>query len=590
MCFDHTTIDTVFDYSVRDPSKYLTFLLEWNGIKTRSVASRPSTYEEFEAKAKNWLNGRRAPNYGNTLFPDMIKSADEFVKHTAHLLFGGYDDNPTSNDSISMQYCKTLMFALLYKLCTERIAVHQSWKKTMLLCENSVKNIHSNTAKLLQKYAIHDYSEKDLNSFPGSLQRAAQFFSEQHNRYLALVLDSYKKLRVSDSMNQKPIVSMSGDVATHRASNILPVPLPIPVAGAAMTNIDGDGTMDYSHTTTTMHSQHHHHHHHDPASNPCVAIKVSDYAAIMHRLSVLERKHCEQATQISQLSAKCVALQSHIAIDYNSNVHPNMPVASISTNSGGVVTEYAGDRKPDISNTSTHSMGLLSSSPSTSQCPSCQTRSTYHSSQHQNQQQQQQQQQSVAALANCNYNFAGILAQPIQTAAAQSSFIAPTRYAPIRSNMANTTHNTVVPVQQLQPHMAPFAVSCNGSSSSGSSGSSSNSNSNIENSHVLFNAPSSSFDYSGLRLQVPFSMFASPKSSLAQHSDNKAPHTNHHEQDEAMTPTDCAMHFMTTSVPNALNQSSYFADSNHSLMLDQGTDTPNANKQQLFTFPPNFTS
>ena len=59
----------------------------------------------------------------------------------------------------------------------ERIAVHQSWKKTNLLCENSVKNIHSNTAKLLQQYAIHDYTDNDLNSFPGSLQRASAFFS-----------------------------------------------------------------------------------------------------------------------------------------------------------------------------------------------------------------------------------------------------------------------------------------------------------------------------------------------------------------------------------------------------------------------------
>ena len=35
----------------------------------------PEQYADFEFKAKNWLCGRRAPNYGNTLFPEMINKA-----------------------------------------------------------------------------------------------------------------------------------------------------------------------------------------------------------------------------------------------------------------------------------------------------------------------------------------------------------------------------------------------------------------------------------------------------------------------------------------------------------------------------------
>jgi len=36
----------------------------------------PKSYTEFEYKAKNWLNGRKAPNYALTLFPDMIHKAE----------------------------------------------------------------------------------------------------------------------------------------------------------------------------------------------------------------------------------------------------------------------------------------------------------------------------------------------------------------------------------------------------------------------------------------------------------------------------------------------------------------------------------
>lgn len=170
-----------YRYIVDQPLKYLNFLSEWSGIKTRNTSTQPQTYEEFESKAKNWLNGRRAPNYGNTLFPDMIKSSEKYAKLLSNLIFGNIPINKQSNsptsDSLCNQYQKTLIFAYLHKLCSERIAVHQSWKKTNLLCENSVKNIHSNTAKLLQQYAIHDYTDNDLNSFPGSLQRASAFFS-----------------------------------------------------------------------------------------------------------------------------------------------------------------------------------------------------------------------------------------------------------------------------------------------------------------------------------------------------------------------------------------------------------------------------
>ena len=66
-----------FGYSIDAAAmnKHLGFIIAWKGLKTRQIQNAPKTYLEFENKAKNWLNGRRAPNYASTLFPDMIKAA-----------------------------------------------------------------------------------------------------------------------------------------------------------------------------------------------------------------------------------------------------------------------------------------------------------------------------------------------------------------------------------------------------------------------------------------------------------------------------------------------------------------------------------
>ena len=187
-----TSIPSIWPYSytVPQPTKYLNFLTEWSGIKSRSASSSPSCYLEFESKAKNWLNGRRAPNYGNTLFPDMLTSAERYSSKLAQSVFGSVPIDKWSAAPISSSLCtlyqKALLFAFIEKLCSSRIAVHQNWKKTNLLCENSVKNQHSKTAKLLQQYAVHDHhGGPDLHSFPGNLQRAAAFF-QVHSYSLSL--------------------------------------------------------------------------------------------------------------------------------------------------------------------------------------------------------------------------------------------------------------------------------------------------------------------------------------------------------------------------------------------------------------------
>ena len=94
-----------YEYSVPDPIKYLSFLSEWSGIKTRNTSNQPQSYEEFLLKSKNWLNGRRAPNYGNTLFPDMICSSEEYAKTLSLTIFDSIPINTLSSSPTSDSLC-----------------------------------------------------------------------------------------------------------------------------------------------------------------------------------------------------------------------------------------------------------------------------------------------------------------------------------------------------------------------------------------------------------------------------------------------------------------------------------------------------
>ena len=53
--------------------EYMSYIYEWNGLTLS--AKIPSTYKDYERKARNWLNGRRSSKYSNNLFVDMIHSA-----------------------------------------------------------------------------------------------------------------------------------------------------------------------------------------------------------------------------------------------------------------------------------------------------------------------------------------------------------------------------------------------------------------------------------------------------------------------------------------------------------------------------------
>jgi len=279
-----------YSYTVPSPRKYLHFLTEWSGIKSRSASSSPSCYVEFESKAKNWLNGRRAPNYGNTLFPDMLSSAERFSSKMAHTLFGSVPIDVWSaaprSSSLCTLYQKALLFGLIEKLCCSRIAVHQNWKKTNLLCENSVKNHHSKTAKLLQQYALHDHpGGPDLHSFPGNLQRAAAFFQQQHSKYMQRLTAALNDRGVPPKTEQNAFSSATGPTTSGSPDS-------------ARWSAHGLGARAPS---RSVHG-----------GSPLVAMKERDYQAILQRLGALEQRHNDQALEISKLTAQCTALQSRL--------------------------------------------------------------------------------------------------------------------------------------------------------------------------------------------------------------------------------------------------------------------------------------
>ena len=64
-------------FNIINITDHVNFVQEWKGLKINQIKCLPQSYLEFEKKAKSWLNGRRAPNYGKTLFPEMINSAEK---------------------------------------------------------------------------------------------------------------------------------------------------------------------------------------------------------------------------------------------------------------------------------------------------------------------------------------------------------------------------------------------------------------------------------------------------------------------------------------------------------------------------------
>merc|ERR1719464_1724720 len=151
------------------------FIENWNGLNMNQMRSLPKSLQEYENRAKNWLNGRRAINYAQTLFPEILLCAEQYSKVIGKQLF-------SSNVSQQCLYSKILLFSYVSGICSGRVALYDGHHRASLICENSIKK-EGNLKRLLQKfYQTQTEQNNDAAfAFPKHLQDAIDFFKRQYH-------------------------------------------------------------------------------------------------------------------------------------------------------------------------------------------------------------------------------------------------------------------------------------------------------------------------------------------------------------------------------------------------------------------------
>lgn len=162
------------------PSDHLSFLINWPGLRVDASPRAPKSKKEYEKKSKNWLNGRRAPNYGKTLFPFFIASAEKYISKVSKLL--------VQNDQQQQDvYYNIVIYLILAKLCGISVTLHEQAKKAPFFCKNSVER-KGKLKSLLQSYAPdHQY----IQGFPSCFEEAVGFFEKKSDKYLIQYRSDY---------------------------------------------------------------------------------------------------------------------------------------------------------------------------------------------------------------------------------------------------------------------------------------------------------------------------------------------------------------------------------------------------------------
>eukprot|EP01083_Nonionella_stella_P055238 145780_1 len=199
-----------FIFEVDNPLKHLRFLAEWTGLKTQQMQYMPKSYTEFEYKAKNWLNGRKAPNYALTLFPEMIHHAESYAEQHSAAIFEG--------NKVAVNLLSTaLRYGYLARLCSAKISLNDTGRKTPLLIENSIKTAKSTTSKIFQQYAIdHPYSSQ----FPSHTSEAASYFESKYQECLQRLIMIVKQCNMNGTTDHTKMMPPTNMMPT------IPIPLP----------------------------------------------------------------------------------------------------------------------------------------------------------------------------------------------------------------------------------------------------------------------------------------------------------------------------------------------------------------------------
>jgi len=168
--------------------EHLPFLLHWPGLRTDASTKRAASKKEYEKKSKNWLNGRRAPNYAKTLFPRFIHDAEAYARTMAAQLIGGRDEAAAAKRKL---YEDVVMYGVLERLCGCMLSLHEQAKKAPFFCKNSLER-KGPLRQLLQGYANdHEY----VQGFPSCAEAAVGYF---HKKYEALCREFQRRYLALD--------------------------------------------------------------------------------------------------------------------------------------------------------------------------------------------------------------------------------------------------------------------------------------------------------------------------------------------------------------------------------------------------------
>eukprot|EP01083_Nonionella_stella_P078338 214330_1 len=178
-------------------ASHLQFLLRWPGLRIACASIKaPRTRREYEKKSKNWLNGRRAPNYSKTLFPFFITEAEQYSLRSAQHLHPQHKHK-------QLLYFKALFHKILAGLCGQAVSFNDQAKKAPFFCKNSVER-KGKLRDILQSYATdHQY----VQGFPSCSEEAVDYFAKKSNQYVA----QYRQIDFKQVDTKSEAVDEDGD-------------------------------------------------------------------------------------------------------------------------------------------------------------------------------------------------------------------------------------------------------------------------------------------------------------------------------------------------------------------------------------------
>jgi len=183
-----------------DKKQHLSFIHKWNGLKLRGMDKLPQTIDEYERKSINWLNGRRATNYGKTLFPFFIHCVKSHFDELGDIIFKNDSDK-------SFLYSNIGVYTILSILCSVMLNMGKSGKQASFFCRNSLEK-KGPFKLLLQKFVPeHPF----IDGFPTSHNDASVYFNNKANKYIQRYIKLSNNNNNNNNNNKMNIDSKQND-------------------------------------------------------------------------------------------------------------------------------------------------------------------------------------------------------------------------------------------------------------------------------------------------------------------------------------------------------------------------------------------